>query len=220
MAAGGVRLGAPGQRLSRNYSIGGVSVGPWRRASGPYARGISPQLGRAARERLPVPIRPAPARHPSGRGGRRALCPRASKRRRHRWGRYRPWGIRRRARPRASWDRVPLTTNTSSHMRDANAGLCDRAETPLCCSLSLSQLRTVMFTKEASIDARSTTTWRSTQPLATLRSEKTHARKPPSESPLSKPRATNPSGNLEVIEGATYGFANQLSHSQNRESGG
>lgn len=60
---------------------------------------------------------------------------------------------------------------------------------------------------------------RSTQPLATLRSEETYARKTPSESPLSKPLATNPYGNLGVIEGATCGFANQLNHSQNRESG-
>ncbi len=34
-----------------------------------------------------------------------------------------------------------------------------------------------------------------------------------------KPPATNPSGNLGVIKEATCGFANQLSHSQNRESG-
>ena len=44
-------------------------------------------------------------------------------------------------------------------------------------------------------------------------------RKTPSESPLSKPLATNPGGNLGVIKEATCGFANQLSHSQNRESG-
>lgn len=57
-------------------------------------------------------------------------------------------------------------------MRDADAGLCNHAETPLCCSLSLSQLHTVMFTKGTSIDARSIATWRSTRLLATLRSEK------------------------------------------------
>lgn len=44
-----------------------------------------------------------------------------------------------------------------------------------------------------------------------------HARKTPSESPRFKPPATNSGGNLGVIEGAICGYANQLSHSRNRE---
>lgn len=44
-----------------------------------------------------------------------------------------------------------------------------------------------MFTKGTSIDARPITTWRSTRLLATLRSEKTHARK---EEPKPEPAVT------------------------------